>query len=705
MGNSAGAEAKGPYSRWEEPSAEDATFKCSPALRTAGAQPGPPPTTMKDGSSTVWEMASKAFEQHAELAHVGVRKLVGRSYEEGPGGKKFEKLHLDTSFSWMTYGEFKERIDKLGGGLATFAGLKKGDKMLIFAETQRDWMAAMLACFRQGGTIATAYATLGEEGVVAALNETGASTCVCDAKLFGIVAKAAPKCPGLKFVIPIITEADESTSEKLAEKLTGGQQVKSVEELIAMGSAVEATPPSATDTAVVMYTSGTTGKSKGVMISHENIVSQARAGLEVYTFIDTTTTYVGYLPLAHIFELFVEMTLMSQGAKIGYGNPHTLTDTGVKLAAGQKGDAALLQPTLMTFAPAILDKVYSGLKAKTAGGLKGKAFNAALQHGYSKYESGEVGCGILGNLVMGVAQKALGGQVKHIVSGSAPLSAEIQKFVQCVFNAPVRQGYGLTETCGASCVADNADNTPGQVGPPTPGTYIRLRDWDEGGYTNADKDKPEIGMRRGEVLVGGPTVCQGYWIDEKNPDEEISKKNQEDFMTIDGQRYFCTGDVGQVTADGTLMIIDRKKDLFKGDNGEYVSLSKVESLLKLSSYVEMPMAYGRTGAKSIIALISPQKRAVMEFAESKGLEGDFPTLCKHADVIKEVAGSCLKECKAGGLVAFEIPTAIALVCSPDGGPAWTPENDFLTSTMKLKRPIVAKAFKADIDDCYARSAK
>jgi len=661
---------------------------------------------MPDGSSTVWEAASKAFAAHAALPHVGMRKLEGRSYEEGPGGKKFEKLHLSSEYSWMTYGEFRARIDRLGAGLATFAGLKRGDKMLIFAETQRDWMAAMFACFRQGGTVVTAYATLGEEGVRSALNETGASICVCDAKLFGTLAKAVPNCPGLKYVVPIITEADEVTSERLAEKLGGGQHVKSVEEVVAMGAEAEATPPAASDTAVIMYTSGTTGKSKGVMISHENIVAQASAGLSVYTFITSSTVYVGYLPLAHIFELFVEVALMSQGAKIGYGSPHTLTDAGVKLARGQTGDAPLLQPTLMTFAPAVLDKVYSALKAKTSdGGLQGGAFNAALNHGYKKYDRGDVGCGVFGNLVMGRVQKLLGGRVSHIVSGSAPLSAEIQRFVQCVFNAPVRQGYGLTETCGASCVADSADNTPGQVGAPTPATYVRLRDWEEGGYTNADLDRPEVGMRRGEVLVGGPTVCQGYWIDERSPDEEVARKNEEDFLTIDGQRYFCTGDVGQVTAAGSLMIIDRKKDLFKGDNGEYVSLGKVESLLKLSPYVDMPMAYGRTGAKSIIALISPQKRAVMDFAEKQGIEGDLPALCKHEAVIKEVAGSCLKECKGGGLVAFEIPSAIALVCAEDGAPAWSPENDFLTTTMKLKRPIIARAFAADIDDCYARSGR
>merc|ERR1711933_680129 len=128
---------------------------------------------------------------------------------------------------------------------------------------------------------------------------------------------------------------------------------------------------------------------------------------------------------------------------------------------------------------------------------------------------------------------------------------------------------------------------------------------------------------------------------------------------------------GQVRPDGSIMIIDRKKDLFKGAAGEYVSLSKVESRLKLSSYVEMPMVYGRTGAKSVIALICPQMPAVMDFAASKGIEGDFQALCKNDAVLTEVSKSCLKECKSGGLNAFEIPSAIALVCATDGTPAWT----------------------------------
>merc|ERR1719210_999471 len=109
----------------------------------------------------------------------------------------------------MTYAEMGSRVTNIGSGLVQWTGLKKGDRVLIFAETQADWLATMLACFRQGATIVTAYATLGEEGVSTALNQTGAAVCICDAKLFKTLQKAAQMCPGLKYVMPIITQADE----------------------------------------------------------------------------------------------------------------------------------------------------------------------------------------------------------------------------------------------------------------------------------------------------------------------------------------------------------------------------------------------------------------------------------------------------------------------------------------------------------------
>merc|ERR1711957_1050637 len=152
----------------------------------------------------------------------------------------------------------------------------------------------------------------------------------------------------------------------------------------------------------------------------------------------------------------------------------------------------------------------------------------------------------------------------------------------------------------------------------------------------------------------------------------------------------------------TDQLVDRKKDLFKGDNGEYVSLSKVESFIKLSAHVEFPMVYGRTGMKTVIALICPKKFAIEAIAKEKGLEGTFDELCKHEAVVAEVTKSCQEACKKGGLHSFEMPSAIVLCATPTGEPAWTAENEMLTTTMKLKRPIIAKAFDAEITDAYKR---
>lgn len=416
---------------------------------------------------------------------------------------------------------------------------------------------------------------------------------------------------------------------------------------------------------------------------------------------------MAYLPLAHIMEMVVEVSALHVGATIGYGSPQTLTDTGVKLQRGQRGDAPLLRPTVMVFAPAVLDRVYNGVFDKIRGtGCKETLFNKAMASGNANFDAGGVGANCCWNKLLEKAvQSLVGGRVQNILAGSAPLSAEIQKFAQTAFNCPARQGYGLTETCAASCVGHHTDNTLNQVGGPTPGSVIRLRDWPEGNYLNADAQKTGVMMRRGEVLIGGPMVSPGYWIDESNPDPDVQAKNKEDWVTIGGERFFCSGDVGAVTSKGQLKIVDRKKDLFKGAAGEYVSLSKVESYAKLSQFVEMPMAYGRTGAKGIILLCIPKKGAVDKFAEANGLTvaaGTYQEIIKKKEFVDQVSKDVLGELKKGGLASFEMPGAVGLCIASDGTPAWTPDNDNLTTTMKLKRPIIVKNFAAEIEDAYSR---
>merc|ERR1719231_752347 len=247
--------------------------------------------------------------------------------------------------------------------------------------------------------------------------------------------------------------------------------------------------------------------------------------------------------------------------------------------------------------------------------------------------------------------------------------------MQSVFNCPVRQGYGLTETCAATCITLGEDNATSCVGPPQESACLRLRDWEEGKYFASDKDDPKIGMRRGEVLIGGPAISDGYLVDETNPDPEIVAKNAEDYVTIEGVRYFCTGDIGQFTASGNLMIIDRKKDLVKLQMGEYVALSKVENVLKSCAYTQLPMVYASSTMSYCIALICPNIPKLEELAVSLGVAGDLPTLCANVKIVEAVLKDVVDTCKKSGTLAkFEIPTRLVLIDE-----LWTPDNDMLTA--------------------------
>jgi len=514
----------------------------------------------------------------------------------------------------------------------------------------------------------------------------------------------AKRCDTVKHVVAIGDSAVEGDHSGASFALHPVQKLKDTAELVAEEK------PSKDDIAVIMYTSGTTGMPKGVVISHANIVSLAAGTLTkgavlmenpaVYA-LTPDETYLAYLPLAHIMELATEVALYYHGCLIGYGTPQTLTPTSPKMKQTkppQVGDAAALRPTAMVFAPAVLDRVYATIKSRVEGGstLKQTLFAWAMADGVARYDKGLIGASWHYDLlVFSKIQALLGGRVRLMLTGSAPLAADVQKFVQTCFRAPCRQGYGLTETCAATCITAMGDNATGVVGPPQESACIRLRDWDEGNYRNADKADPAIGMPRGEVLIGGPAVCQGYWVPEGG-DAELEAKNASEFVVLDGVRYFCTGDIGQITKEGNLMIIDRKKDLVKLQMGEYVALSKVENVLKNSSFVQIPMVYAESTKSYCIVLVCPQPPALQALGESLGLgKKDLPTLCADAKVIKAVADDLKKVCKAAKLATFEIPTKVVLVDDE-----WSVDNDMLTSTMKVKRKPIADKHKGQIQAVY-----
>mmetsp|Transcript_7531 Transcript_7531/g.13581 ORF Transcript_7531/g.13581 Transcript_7531/m.13581 type:complete len:693 (+) Transcript_7531:63-2141(+) len=649
------------------------------------------------GATTLVEALAKTKEKYGAKQAVGWRELV-KVHMVDEGGAKREKLEYANEYKWMTYSQYYDRVLAVAAGLAKL-GVEPKSKVVMYAETQRDWLVAAYAAFHNAAQIVTIYATLGPEGAAHGLNETEASVVVADVKLLKALSSVLPQCKAVKTIVTL-APCDPALKTQLESQ---GVTVTSLDEVHDQGKTSNFSPkaPAPEDTAIIMYTSGTTGTPKGVILTHGNVVA-ASAAVEhaVKELLTSEDVYLAYLPLAHIMELVAEVCFMSLGLSIGFGTPHTLTDAGVKLKRPESiGDAPCLAPTFMVFAPAVLDKIYQGVQARreALGPIPKTLFTWGLNSGERHHAAGEVGANhLLNALVFKKVQKNVGGRLRGGVAGSAPLSADIQKFVQTVLKVPIRQGYGLTETCAASCLAFWGDNNTSTVGPPTVTTVMRLADWPEGNYMNSDKDKPAIGMPRGEILIGGPSVSQGYYISEKNPNPELVKKNQEDWVTIQGVRYFRTGDVGQIRKDGTLQIIDRKKDLWKGPNGEYVSFTKVEAALKLCDYVEMPMVYGKTGGAYPVALLCPQKRRIEQLAADLNETGDYDALCKSDQVTAAVARACQSKCKEQKLAEFEVPKKFVLVSDP-----WTPENDMLTAALKLKRPLIADRHKAELEKLYS----
>jgi len=672
--------------------------------------PGKFSSVPEEGLVTCWDTLAAGVKRNGDKRAVGWRPIKERTMEK-QGDKSFEKLVLEP-YQWITYNQYFGLVESLGAALVKRTGAQPGDRVVIFAETQKEWLMTAYACWRQSLTVVTIYATLGEEGVMHGIKQTRAKVVVTDSKLLKVLSNVADQCETLEHVVAITPPMVSPAASETAPPQLGVETitVHAMEDMLKEdAAAVAPSPPSADDHAVIMYTSGTTGVPKGVIIQHKQIVALVAGTIAEGAVLMNDVpplgrddVYLAYLPLAHIMELATEVTVTYLGTAIGYGTPHTLTPTGVKMKQTeprQAGDAQALQPTVLVFAPAVLDKVYAGINAKVAAGstLKQTLFKWALDSGISNYDQGHIGAWwVYDKLVFKNVQALLGGRVRFMLAGSAPLSPDVQKFVQSCFNAPLRQGYGLTETCAATCISSMADNDTSQVGPPQQSACIRLRDWEEGNYKNSDLDDPGIKMRRGEVLIGGPAVCAGYLVDEEDPDPEVVKKNEEEFVVLDGIRYFCTGDIGQITPKGQIQIIDRKKDLVKLQQGEYVALSKVENVLKNSKYTAIPMVYAKSTMSYCIVLLCPQEAALKQLAQELGLQGtDMKSLCTSPKINEVVLKDLQAACKAKKLAAFETPSKLVLIDEE-----WSVENDMLTSTQKVKRKPIADKHQAAIDQVY-----
>jgi long-chain acyl-CoA synthetase len=345
----------------------------------------------------------------------------------------------------------------------------------------------------------------------------------------------------------------------------------------------------------------------------------------------------------------------------------------------------------MASVPAVMDKIRKAVSDKVNGGssMVQWMFNTAYSAKQNAFANGS-STPIWDMLVFNKIKNMLGGELRVMLSGGAPLSADTQKFMNVCFGIPVAQGYGLTETCGATTICNPQDKSYGRVGGPIPSMEIKLKDWEDGGYRFSDKDNKESGLPRGEILMSGANLSTGYYLnEEKTKEEYVADEN--------GKIWFHTGDIGQIHPNGTVQIIDRKKDLVKLQMGEYVSLGKVEASMKGSPFVENVMIYASSMHTYTIAVVQPAGPKIKALCAEKGIDmGDWKTVCENKDVVATVLKSMQEVGKNDKLVRFEIPTKCYVTDIE-----WTPESGLVTAALKLKRNELNAHYKAQIDALYA----
>uniref|UniRef100_A0A8C2EBQ2 long-chain-fatty-acid--CoA ligase n=1 Tax=Cyprinus carpio TaxID=7962 RepID=A0A8C2EBQ2_CYPCA len=630
-----------------------------------------------DTLDKVFEYAVVHFPQRDCL---GTRELLSEEDEIQPNGKVFKKVILG-DYNWLSYEDTFHLSQRFGSGLAAL-GQKPLCNIAIFCETRAEWIIAAQTCFMYNFPLVTLYSTLGGAAIAHGLNETEVTHIITSKDLLQSRLKAIlMDVPRLKHII-VVDKKPKSLPDLPRGILV--HNMAAVQELGAKPENSKCQVPVPSDIAVIMYTSGSTGIPKGVMISHSNIIAGITGMAERIPNLNENDTYIGYLPLAHVLELSAELVCVSHGCRIGYSSPQTLADQSSKIKKGSKGDTSMLRPTLMAAVPEIMDRIYKNVmtKVEEMSSVQKTLFVLAYNYKMEQISKG-YNTPLCDRLVFRKVRSLLGGNMRVLLSGGAPLSAATQRFMNICFCCPVGQGYGLTETCGAGTISDLADYSTGRVGAPLVCSEFMLKDWEEGGYFSTDKPNP-----RGEILIGGPNVTMGYYKNEQ--------KNREDFFVdVNGQRWFCTGDIGEFHPDGCLKIIDRKKDLVKLQAGEYVSLGKVEAVLKNCSLIDNICAYANSEESYVIGFVVPNQKQLTALAEQKGIRGSWEEICNHAEMEKEVLRIITDAAITGKLERFEIPKKIRLSAEP-----WTPETGLVTDAFKLKRKELKTHYQDDIERMY-----
>ncbi len=574
------------------------------------------------------------------------------------GGQPFLWAKIDDVYRPRTWSSVREQIIAVAHGLKA-AGAKPGDRIMLVAENRPEWFIADMAIMTIGAIAVPAYTTNTAKNHLHILNDSGSAIAiVSNPQLAKRLISAASDA--IQDVAIYVMDEHEKTVRSDVQTFPWA-------DLVAAGSGQAEPPPEADalkrdDVCALIYTSGTGGLPRGVMLTHGNILCNCMGAMGVIETLGIEDeVFLSFLPLSHAYEHCAgQFFPVSLGAQIYYAERvETLTS-----------NLPEARPTVMTAVP----RLYESMRQRILTGLKNQPkfrqnlFDLALRLGRKRYETPEEMtlwekfqdklCDIL---VRKKVSKRFGGRLKAMVSGGAPLNYDVGLFF-IALGVPLFQGYGQTEA--APVISANLPKRIKlkTVGPPLKGVEVKIAE-------------------DGEILVRGELVMKGYWND---PDATL--------LAIDKDGWLHTGDVGQIDEDGYIEITDRKKDIIVNSGGDNVSPQHIQGILCLEESIGQAMAYGDK-KPYISALIVPDPDFAASWGSSHGVPGDLDTLSTNPDFRSVIA----KAVERANSQLSPLEKVRKFVLAPR---QFTVENGQMTPTLKVRRHAIIQEYGAQLDALY-----
>lgn len=594
---------------------------------------------------------TRPLEEWARRAPVQSIPQLFRATVARHGDHPYLGRRADGVYRYETYGQIQQKAHAFATALIEL-GLEPGERVAQLANNRPEWVITDLGAMHAGLVHVPLYPTLAPEAIAYILNDCQARVLVAGTgEQLKKVLQVADRVSSLTSIV--VMEPGVSGAQHDFESFLGLAQGRHLEAMEQRQGALKAT-----DLASLVYTSGTTGEPKGAMLRHGNLISNA---LEAGSLIGVGPQDVelSFLPLSHVFERMIYYAITGFGGSIGYAE-------SIDTVAQNVGE---VRPTILASVPRLYEKMHARILEgiEKSHPLKRKLFTWAMGVGRRCFEAAQAGPvpkslllerRFAYKLVFSKLHQRLGGRIRYLVSGSAPLREEVGAFfLHAGFK--LLEGYGLTETSPIVTVNPPDRIRLGTVGRPLKGVEV-------------------VVASDGEILVRGPNVMEGYF-----------GKPEATLEAIDSEGWFHTGDIGQFDAEGYLRITDRKKELLVLSNGKKVAPAPIELLLQASPLIEQAVVLG-DNRNFVSALVVPAREAV---AARLGLPADLPALAESPQALELLTAECERLCRE--LSNYERVKKIALLPRE-----LTQEEGDLTPTLKVKRRVVLKVFQATIEGIY-----